>query len=295
MFELYFGKFLLEKNKISQEQYDFIITELQNTHVKLGLIAVAENLLTKNQADTINQLQKVSDKRFGDIAIEKGFLLQEEVNHLLNLQQNSYSKMLQVIIDNNILTMEEIKLASNDFQLISDYSDREFEHLKSGEIDRIFSVFSNIDNNYINDLASLMVRNVIRFINTNITLDKSYKTNCYEFKNMASQTLVGDIDIFIGIAGNDNNLTVIAEPYAGESFNVVDEDVFDAIGEFINCSSGLFASKLSIENISLDMTPPISYINKKIVSAEGIYVVPVTINNNTIDLVLTIDSNFDIN
>lgn len=294
MFELYFGKFLLDTNRISLEQYDFTMEELHKAHVKLGMIAVAENLLTLNQADKINQLQKAMDKRFGDIAIEKGYLIEEEVAHLLSLQQNSYSKMLQILIDNNILTMDEIKLALSDFKSSNSFSDTEFDNLKSGDIDRIFSVFSNIDNNYINEIASLIIRNVVRFVSSDIVLSKSYTTSHYEFQYMSTQTLIGDKDILIGIAGNDNSLLAIANPYADEDYENVDEDVFDAIGEFINCSSGLFASKLSIENIELDMTPPIYYINEELTSNKDIYILPINIKGNPIDIVLIIDNDFEI-
>jgi hypothetical protein len=75
MFGLYFGKYLVEKNRISQLQYEDIIQQQKNAHVKLGVIAVSEKLLTTRQAEEINNIQKMMDRRFGDIAIEKGYLL----------------------------------------------------------------------------------------------------------------------------------------------------------------------------------------------------------------------------
>ena len=73
MFGLYFGDYLLKKNKISHSQLEEVLNCQQSTRAKLGLIAVAENLLTAKQADEINELQKQKDRRFGDIAIEKVF------------------------------------------------------------------------------------------------------------------------------------------------------------------------------------------------------------------------------
>ena len=71
MFGLYFGDYLLEKNKISHSQLEDVITAQHTSRPKLGLIAVAEKLLTSKQADELNELQKLKDCRFGDIAIEK--------------------------------------------------------------------------------------------------------------------------------------------------------------------------------------------------------------------------------
>ena len=96
MFGLYFTHYLMEKNKISQSQFEGILQQLQQSRIKLGFIAVTERLLSKKQADEINDLQRKIDQRFGDIAIEKGYLLKEEVTYLLNQQNNSYLLFLQI-------------------------------------------------------------------------------------------------------------------------------------------------------------------------------------------------------
>ncbi len=74
MFGLYFGDYLLEKNKISQSQYEDIMLQQKTSRAKLGFIAVSEKLLTTKQAEEVNEIQKQKDRRFGDIAIEKGYL-----------------------------------------------------------------------------------------------------------------------------------------------------------------------------------------------------------------------------
>ena len=67
-----------------------ILNEQQKVRVKLGLIAVAEGLMTQEEADRVNQLQAVMDRRFGDIAVEKGYLTEGQVNSLLKKQGNAY-------------------------------------------------------------------------------------------------------------------------------------------------------------------------------------------------------------
>jgi hypothetical protein len=109
MFGLYFGHYLVEKNKISQFQLEDLMKLQQNTRAKLGFIAVTEKLLTTKQAEEINNIQKKMDQRFGDIAIEKGYLLNEEVTYLLNMQGNSYLRLVQIFTENNIFTIKEIE------------------------------------------------------------------------------------------------------------------------------------------------------------------------------------------
>lgn len=289
MFGQYFGNYLLEKNKISQAQLEDVMSKQQTSRAKLGLIAVAEKLLTTKQAEELNELQKQMDRRFGDIAIEKGYLLTEEVNYLLNLQGNPYLKFVQALTENDILTIDEIDQCLADFKKDYGLTDTELDAIKSGDIDRIIPVFVDLNIPFGGDCISLAIRNTIRFINNNIMLKKAYKVHSYDFSNLACQQLVGSHEIFVGIAGNSEALLTIASPFAKEEFQIMDEDAFDSICEFINCTNGLYASKLSLENIHIDMTPPLFYKENTILSDGDIYVVPIVINGKQSDLLVSVD------
>jgi len=293
MFGLYFGDYLLEKNKISHDQLDEIMKE-QTSRAKLGVIAVAEKLLTPKQAEELNDLQKKVDSRFGDIAIEKGYLLPEEVNYLLTLQGNPYLKFIQALIDMNIMNLDEIESCIEDFKNDYGLSDTELEALKSGDIDRIIPVF--IDNNipFAGDCISLVIRNIIRFINNNILIKKSYKVNKYSFPSIAYQQLVGSHELFVGLAGEDEALLNIASPFAKEKFLVMDEEAFDSVCEFINCSNGLYASKIITDDIHIDMTPPKFDKNKTMETEGEIHVVPIIICGKRTDLLVVVDKKVEI-
>lgn len=295
MFGLYFGDYLLEKNKISQAQLEDVMTMQHASRAKLGLIAVAEKLLTPKQAEELNQLQKLKDSRFGDLAIEKGYLLTEEVNYLLNLQGNSYLKFIQTLTDQNIMTMDQIESTLEEFKREYGFSDSELDVLKSGDIDRIIPVFVDINIPYVGECITLVIRNIIRFINNNIKLKKAYTVKEYSFPSIAYQQLVGSHELYVCFAGEDEALLKIASPFAKEEFERMDEDAFDSVCEFINCSNGLFASKLSTENIHIDMTPPGFDQNKSLSSDGDIYVVPIIIGGKQTDLLVVIDQKVQIN
>ena len=70
------GNYLMEKGLLTGEQFRDILNEQQKVRVKLGLIAVAEGLMTQEEADRVNQLQAGMDRFFGDIAVEKGYLIE---------------------------------------------------------------------------------------------------------------------------------------------------------------------------------------------------------------------------
>ena len=79
MFEEFFGEYLVKTGKLTSEQMLSVKEVMKTARVKLGLIAVAEKMLTESQADEINRLQAVMDKRFGDIAVEKGYLTDDQI------------------------------------------------------------------------------------------------------------------------------------------------------------------------------------------------------------------------
>lgn len=290
MFGQYFGNYLMKKNKISQTEFEDVMMQQQISRLKLGFIAVAEKLLTTKQAEEINEIQKKLDRRFGDIAVEKGYLLTEEVNYLLNLQGNSYLKFVQALTENNILSMEEIEDYLAQFKNDYNLSDSDLEALKSGDIDQIIPVFVDVDVPFSGECISLALRNVVRFINNNIMLNKAFKVKEYSFQHLAYQKMIGDHNIFVAFAGNTKAMVSIAGPFAKEEFSQMDEDAFDSVCEFINCTNGLYASKLSQEDIHIDMTPPMFDTEKALYSEGDIYVIPIMINGEQADLLVAVDT-----
>lgn len=295
MFGLYFGSYLVEKNKISQSQFENVMNQQMKTRVKLGLIAVSEKLLTAKQAEEINDIQRKQDSRFGDIAIEKGYLLAEEVTHLLNMQGNPYLQFVQVTTENNILTIQEIEKYLEDYKNDNNFSNGDIDALKSGDVDRIISIFVDTSSPLSSDCISLFLRNIVRFISNNIIIKKSYKVHDYSFGALASQRMLGQHEFFVGFAAKDKELLSIANPFGREEFTEMDEDSFDAVCEFINCTNGLYASKLSHADIHIDMAPPLFYSGKKISSKGDIYVIPVVIDGVQSDLIVVVNNQIEIN
>lgn len=295
MFGQYFGNYLVEKNKISQVHLDDILLQLNSLQVRLGTIAVAEKLMTKKQAEEVNLLQRQMDKRFGDIAIEKGYLLPEELNHLINLQGKPYLKFLQALTDKQLIAMEEIDEIFDDYQKDNQFTTYDLDAIISGDIDRIIPVFVHNQNTLLKECAGLAIRNLVRFVNNNITLKHSYITKEYSFGSLSCQQMIGEYEFFVAFASSSNQLLEIANPFAKEQFSELHDEAFDSVCEFINCINGIFASKLSIEDINIDMTPPVFYRDKSLSSVGEILVVPVLINQKQCDLLISMNHKVEIN
>lgn len=295
MFNRIIGEYLVKRNYLTKEQLDEIIHDQASSRVKLGLIAVSEKMLDLEQADKINMLQSVNDKRFGDIAVEHGYLTNEQVSELLRLQGSSYHRFIQTIVDKKYLKIDEVENIVNEYKTENNYSDEDIEALKSDDIDRITGVFVHTGNELCDEYIGLMIRNINRFISTDICISSPYETSAYKADTLGVQNLTGDHNILIAIGANDSDILVVANRYAKEQFEGVGEDAYDSVCEFINCVNGLFASKLSTKDINIDMLPPLSYNRASVVAAESLYVEPLIIDGKRIDIIIGFDSSMAVN
>jgi len=294
MFDQIFGRYLVKREYLTVEQLEEVIAYESSVRVKLGLIAVTEKLMTQEQADEVNQLQTVMDKRFGDIAVMQGYLTEEQVMHLLKKQDDIYMLFCQTLIDKGYMTLEEVDQALNEYQAEEGFTHSDMDDLVSGDVDRIVRIFLPTNSELNNRLCGIVIRTVIRVIDSGAYVSKSYLTDQLIMDNFAMQKLDGDHKIATGFAGLNKDLLAIADVFAKEEFPEVDLDALDAVGEFTNCVNGLFASELSNENVSVDMLPPEYYESPVTIKGKEFCVLPVHIGEKSVNFVLSIDSEFSV-
>ncbi len=289
MFDQIFGNFLVETGKITEEQLADVIAYESTVRVKLGLIAVAEKLLTNEQADEINQLQAIMDKRFGDIAVEKGYLTEDQVSNLLKKQGNIYMVFVQTLIDKKLMTLEEVDAALESYQSQMGFTHSDMDALVSGDVDRTVKLFLPAENDLMARHCALAVRTFLRIIHSSAYVSKAYMTDKLSVDNVAMQTLKGEHIITAAFAGVSDSLLCVADTFAGEEFDAVDMDALDAVGEFINCINGLFASEMSNEGMELDMLPPEFFDRPSELSGEKLCVMPIHIKDKDIMFITSFD------
>lgn len=295
MFAQHFANYLLEKGSISKADYALVSEQQRKGRVKLGLIAVAENLLTKEQTEKLNALQRQTDRRFGDLAVEKGYLSAEQVDRLLELQGNSYLRLVEILSENGILTLDEIENCLQDYQAEHGFSDHDLQVLKSGDLGQIIPLFVRTDQPLTSEYIGLALRNVIRFIHNQPLLGQLKKTSVFSFGNLAYQEVTGEHRLWLGFASSGDELLEIACPFAKEEFTELDEDALDAVCEFVNCINGLFSTELSHRDITVDMQPPLLARNQTLSSAADFFVLPLKLNGRQTYLVAAVDAHIEIN
>lgn len=294
MFDQIFGNYLVHAGQLSKEQLAEVIAHEKTVRVKLGLIAVAEKLMTQQQADEVNRLQAIMDKRFGDIAVEKGYLTDEQVEQLLKKQGNIYMIFVQTLIDKGFMSLEEIDGALNAYQEQQGLTHSDMDDLVSGDVDRTVKLFLPANTELCDRLCGIAVRTLMRVIDSSVYVSKAYLVDELSADNFAMQAVEGDHKIISGFAGSGNSLLSIAVPFAQEEFESVDLDALDAVGEFTNCINGLFATDLSAEGVDIDMLPPEFYENPVVIKGTRFCVFPVTIKDAVVNFVLSVDSDLSV-
>lgn len=295
MFDVYFGKYLQDIGVISKEEYLDIIEANRKNRVRLGIIAVSEGYMTEEQADEVNRIQAQQDARFGDIAVSKGYLTDAQVGDLLKKQGDSYLLLVQELLERNLLSLEEIQRHINQYKKSERFTSLDIDALKSSDIDSVIQVFTREIQipAVIKDYLALMARNIVRFIDNKVRFERIERIYTYTDKCMASQSFTGDYELFIGIGGVGNKN--IGEAYAKEEFESIDEDCLDAVCEFINVSNGIYASKLSQEEIKIDMLPPAMYPDVTTIETDGImYMLPCFIHEKRADIIICMETKWRI-
>lgn len=295
MFGVYFGKYLQDIGVLTAEQYDEIIEDSRTARVKMGLLAVSEGYMTKAQADEVNQIQAQKDARFGDIAVWKGYLTDEQVSQLLRKQGDSYLLFVQALVERKLLSLEDIQTHMNHYKKSERFTSLDIDAIKNSDIDKIIQIFLRDSSvpAVVKDYAALLARNIIRFVDNKVRFEKIERINTYTSRAIASQCFTGDYELFIGICGN--GCLNVGEEFAGEKFGQIDEDCLDAVCEFINVCNGLFASKLSQEDIQIDMLPPNMYTDITTVSSEGLmFKLPCFIRGHRTDIIICMETKWSI-
>lgn len=292
MFCRCFGNYLLGKNIITQGQLSQILEYRKSNRVKLGLIAVEQKLLTAAKAEEINQLQMKMDKRFGDIAIEKGYLSEDEVSKLLILQGNPYLLFVQACSEYDIMPKEKVDACLVGFARENVYSHADMEALKNDDLEKVVSILTKVAPPY-DELVTLVVKNLFRFASTDIAIGAQKKVKEVHVAHIASQEMQGDYSVLLGLACEREELLALAIPYGREEFKSLDLDALDAVGEFINCTNGLYASKLSQENIELELLPPSYQANTSMMAEEEFLVLDLQVDGQWIQLIISMKHNRD--
>lgn len=290
MFGQLFGKHLVNKGILTETEYREAIQEHLGRRVKIGTIAVAEGYLSEEQVEEIHRQQRQFDKFFGDIAMEREWLTKEQVDELLAKQGSPYLQFLEVLLDMGKLTISEMDQEFLEFQKENGFSDEDMYALKHDDFESLVPIYAFSSKPYVTDLASLVLRNINRFVSRDFYIGKIEHVGRMDYKCLAGQEMIGEHNVALAIMGEEqwDAFLKVASACAEENFTSVEEDALDAACEFINCCNGLFVSRMSEKDVELDMEPVYAFQDQEIYGE--VYLVPIFIEGKEIKLVIAVDT-----
>ncbi len=288
MFSAFFGHYLLNKGIVTRDQLTQVLETQKTTRLKLGILAINSKYMTSSEVDKVHQLQETIDRRFGEIAIMKGYLSDEQLSDLLNQQKSEHLILAQALIDEGIMDLAKFEEEITLYKLAYGLDDEQFDAIKKGDIRVVMTAFlafekSGMSEFYI-DFVTLFVKNIIRFIDTNVYVDRVEKVDSIIYKHLFTQKISGAAKIFTAYSGDDKAILDIASQNAGEVFDKFGDYPLDSACEFLNMANGLFIVNQSDEGVDLSLGIQKYVENASIKPNEPMYRIPIHISTGTIYL-----------
>ena len=278
MFSQFFGNYLRKRGCITLEQLREVLALQDSVRVKLGVLAIDAGYMTAAQVEEVHNLQSTIDKRFGEIAIDRGILDQDKLSALLGQQNKRHLFISQALIDKGVMSFETFAGCLEDYKKESGLSEKAFEALKANDVDAVAEALVQLpelgESKMYVDYFALFVRNLVRFIDDHILLEKAVKVDLEAFDCLICQEIEGRYKFFTGVAGAESAMAEFASRFAKMAVDGMDEVARDSLGEFMNVHNGLYLSKLSNEWVELELLPPEYKHNGSLISVGAAYKIP---------------------
>lgn len=271
------GNYLVEKKCITQEQLEQLLPVPQELTAKLETIVLVRKLLLPAQVLTL--LEKKDElKDFGEAAVEEGLISDDRLEQLTTFQTNSFMKFMQLLVNANYVRLEQLNQVISSFEAEYEYTDAQMNSLMLDDLEAIIRIFVPLKNHNLHDLTVTLIQTLKRLIDKEVYLDKAYTSNAVRLDSYAGQAVSGDMNFKIYISGSENNLLGIANYFADDKYDKLNEDALDNVGEFINCVNGLFATNLSYGDVMLDMSSPDYSMDGLYLNENPLFVLPIHAN-----------------
>jgi CheY-specific phosphatase CheX len=294
MLDRLIGDYLVEQGMLTKMQLKEAYKRQEAGRAKLGVIAVAEKLMSIAQAEQCNALQASMDKLFGNIAIEKGYLSETQVSRLLELQGNTYLAFLQSVVDLGFLTMEQLEIAEDDYQRKNGFTESDMAALKTGDVEQAVPVFLHTGDPTVRKMLAMGIKNMYRLVDNHVYIGKTYTSSAIKDEVLGYQTFHGQQNGTVAISGKYEDVRKLAIAYTKEEFIETKEDALDASCELINCINGLYATEESKQDVRIDLDPPNFSVSFAEATGEEMVVMPIYVCGGEVKYIIAASKDISI-
>lgn len=290
MFSQYFGHYLLNKGLIKPEQLADALEYQRSVHLKLGVIAINAGFMTPAQVEMIHNLQKKVDKRFGELAVELGYINEDQLNTMLNTQKQGHLMLGQALVDRNYFTMEQLHDALENYKKENGMSNRQFNVIVNNDTQEIEKIFLGYGENQMSkaysDYTTLLIKNIIRFVDDNPTIEINPLKTDLKADWYARQEIMGRLNFNTAVACDKEAFIKLAAKFSGEDITEPDELAQASVGEFLNLHNGIFLVNMSNSEIELELRPQEILKDFIIRRSNGLYTVSCHLTWGKFDVIL---------
>lgn len=283
-----FGNYLIENEKITDEQLSELLPVTKGFKAELETVAVISKALSSSMAqELLGQIDK-ENEHFGEAAVEAGYLTDEKLEQLFIYQSNAFMRFVQSLLDKGLLSLDQINPLLDDFQQLGGYNAAQLNSLIHDDLAQCVNIFVPLKTERLKELILTLVQTMRRLIDCDMYLEKAYTARSFQLDKYAGQAIFGDMRVKVYISAPGDGLLGIANHFTGDRYETVTEDALDNVSEFINCANGLFATNMSYDDVSVDMSSPEYSLEGPFLSNERLYIIPVHANGYSFKIVLEV-------
>ena len=283
MINLYFGNYLLRNRLVDAVTLRSMLDIQQDTHLRLGVLAMHEGFMSASQVDEVNEAQKQMDARFGEIAVQKGYLNEADLDRLLTQQARGGAELTQMLIDQGVFSPHEMEKIVAAYRKENRLSDEEEQALQRGDVEQLMKPF--VANQctlagipHSGELAaygSLFLRNMIRFIDRHSLLETEKRELPSDPLCAVEQVIQGALSLRTFLIMDEPTYCRLAGQHAKMTIDTMDELAEASVTEFLNLHNGLFSIWMSEQDCPITLQPPVTSSDLPDFKGEGWIQIPV--------------------
>lgn len=296
MYGQFFGSYLLNRKAVTADQLTVAISNMGNSHIKLGTLAMYKGYMTSEEVDECCYIQRREDKRFGEIALERNYLFKDQLDDLLESQIPDYLRLGQILVDSGVITnaqLHDLMVGYNNENKYGNHSDAD-ENNKMGatslaEIKNYFKYGydKEISEHTITYMHHLL-NNLVRFIGDDFTPLEPVSVTEYDTHYCIKQSVNGPLSFVTRIDMDPEAAITFASRYAEMEFDEFDDYVTASMEDFLNLHNGLFCVNLSnVYSTELSLDAPVHEESPEIKLSEDSIILPVIYPFGTIFIILS--------
>lgn len=223
----FFGKYLLEKGVISQEDLDSALKFQEEGNRRIGDFAVEKELLTQEQVEIIFEEQKHIDRPFGAIALDLKLLSRNQLDDLLFSQAVHSTHLGEALLMQGALTPEQQAEELHAFQNAMQARRDELQSMLAGFAEK------DIYEAVVDALDRAFLRFADRRIDPEAVCEKPQEHSikaAFDFEVL----LEGKGPVSCSVLLSEPLAIIVSQEFESSEKNECDEECLKRVGEFMS-------------------------------------------------------------